>query len=285
MKITLEIHTLKHPCFIEISGTLIQYKKQHYIITVHQGLPIKEITIKEKIYTNFIICAWNDLCIIPVENDFTQFVFKHFVKKQIDLMINFIENIFIPINMIPTNPLNLYYKYENKCEEYKEGDAGKSIHSNHKLIGIIAKSFKNDILVIPAIYILRSLEKMDNTTIYTIPMNITKFGYSKVNDMKNIFYRKIGIMMPLETVIALEGDKTQVTITCDSIVKIVSYTPFINTVITNSIKLDIIDKLDIVKLNSCFLHLMKLTKNDQIIISIFKDNEKKEFKISEIIMN
>ena len=67
--IILNIQTIKSDDEIQLeaSGICIYYNKKYYIISVHQGLPIKSIIINNKTHTDYIICAWCDLLIINID--------------------------------------------------------------------------------------------------------------------------------------------------------------------------------------------------------------------------
>jgi hypothetical protein len=193
--ITLNIQTIKpeDEVEIEVEGCYVYYNEKHYIISVHQGLPIKSIIINNKLYKDFIICAWCDLMIINIDNSYTDlFVFKHFVKKQMepadkyfinDKKFKFINNEFMEIGMIPNNPTIMY-----NCLESVSVDniiAGQPIYNKNKLAGIVSKidTENNYIYVIPTNYILNALNKKDNKSIYYLNENIDnieKINYHKV---------------------------------------------------------------------------------------------------------
>lgn len=294
--ILLKLNTIenKDEHIIETHGILIYYMKKQYIVTLHQGLPIKEIIIKDrdKEYSfllsknEFIICKWNDLILIPCENTFSNlFVFKQFVKKQINVNSNYyfdtiynikyIENDSFPINMIPYNPSNIYYKMTSEIST--DFIAGKPIYNDNKLIGIIAKVEGNIIYVIPSLYITKSIEKKDNS-IYTIDtLNVTKLGYYKIINNR-IYYNKLNNMIPLESYLLLEGDNDKnIHIIINGINKRIKYTPFINTIICNNNMIDIVKNK--IHITSSFIHLMKICYNDiRIITKIFEYmDSKKQF--------
>ena len=282
---------------INTFGILIHYMKKQYIITIHHGLPVDEIIInnEDKKYTfklsnnEFIICAWNDLILIPYNiKCATLFVFKQFVQKQINFIssyqddlnldIKYIKNENFPLNMIPYNPENMYYKMSS-TSIINESISGKPIYNNNKLVGLIAKVEGSYIYIIPTIYILKSIEKNDNTNIYIFDtLNINKIGFHKIiNNM--IYYRKFNTIIPLDSYLLLEGDidKT-VSITSRNITKTIIYTPFINHSINNKNTIDLIENN--INITSSFIHLMKICYNDNIVIrKIFEYmNDKKRFE-------
>ena len=317
--IILKLNSIKKPIEVQTTGIAIQYNKQKYIVTVHQGLSVEKIIISaDKIYefTDFIVCGWNDLILIPIDNIPNLFVFKQFVKKQINVSskynidseyCKYISNDFLPINMIPGNPSNLYYKMSTSYL-IKEGDCGKPIYYNnmrqvffkrdnlstqilkdnptYNLVGIIGKIEDTILYIIPSIYIIKSCEKVNNSSIYTLNNidTIERINRYKVIN-KSIYYIKINSLIPVDTYIALEGDKNNIfTISSDNILSLrVTSIPFINNYISNSMDLEIDDLC--IRINSCFIHMMKICYNDtDLIRTIFsrEDNSRFEHNINDI---
>jgi hypothetical protein len=217
--LTLNIQTIKtnDEIEIEVSGTCIYYNKKHYIISVHQGLPIKSISINGIIYNDYIICAWCDLMIININNNISDlFVFKEFVKKQMDPLdkyyINdnkskFINHKFMEIGMIPNNPTIMY-----NCLELESVDniiLGQPIYNN-KFAGIVSKidTDNNHIYSIPTNYILNALNKKDNTNIYSLNEdinNIKKINYHKIICGK-IYCTLHKMYIPIETYVIINSE-------------------------------------------------------------------------------
>lgn len=304
--ILLKINSLTDEIFeIETTGICIQFNKKYYIVTVHQGLPVKEvqITLDIKIFDfkKFIICGWNDLIIVPLDfKPSNVFVFKQFVKKQINItsklkldcnLVKYIENDSMPICMIPSNPTNLYYKIKVERNIIHDGDCGKPIHINNRLVGVISKTIDDIIYVIPFIYIEKSIEKKENSIIYTINEKyetIIKFNrYKQKNN--SIYYKKMNCSIPLETFIVLEGDKDTyynlLTQNLDTTHNIRSlFVPFENKIIVNSNSI-MVNKT-VIHINSCFIHLMKLCYKDDILVKdIFDKIENQsrfEYKIKNV---
>ena len=304
LKITLNLCNIGDDEYvIETSGILINKNKKHYIVSVHQGLPIKSVKINNIIITDIIVCGWNDLIIINltlenlnkilIENTHL-YVFKLFVQKQINVSVKcfidenhvkYIENTFMPVNMIPMNPDNMYYMMNVEKHIIVDGDAGKPIYSNNKLIGILSKMDDDIMYVIPAFYLLRALEKTDNDTIYTIDIeNIAKIKRYRVINNK-VYYTKINTLIPLDTMILLEGDKNiKYDIMTNNIRKRDLYNPFTNMLIKNNTMLNI-DKC-MIQINSCLIHLIKICYKDiDIIERIFRNMEIKEVDNFECTFN
>ena len=229
--IVMELQSLNDDIIeLPIYGINISYNNKNYIITVHQGLPIKSIKINNIIIHNYIKCEWCDLLIIPVsyENILNKTIFKHFVKKQMDnniifntsnIKYTYIENIFAPISMTPMNPYIMYNimeiqnKESDSIHKLKTGLPIYIIDKNkYKLTGIISKIQGNNILSIPINYILTALSKKDNQTIYTLNES---FDYIyKINNYKvicNKIYCHIHkTYVPINCYIATNGDSNKI---------------------------------------------------------------------------
>jgi len=308
--IILKIHSIMNEdIMIETSGFIFNFNKLNYLVTVHQGLPVKEIQFNVNDTTHrfdsFTICGWNDLLIQPIDTTISDlFVFKHFVKKQINVsckyyinmetnVVKYIENEFFPINMIPGNPSNLYYCMKTTSDFIKDGDAGKPVYCmNNKLIGITCKVKDNMVYVIPSIYLLKSIMKTNNTNIYTLNTdidNIKKIGRYNVknNNISKIYYQEINSLIPIESFIVLEGDVDKLCniLQSDKMDRRIEYTPFINNNIINNMNLIIKNK--VIHITSSFVHLIKIYYKDiSVIKNIFNNMESKtrfEYMIKDTI--
>lgn len=296
VKLTIQGITKDH--IIKLNGTIIKYNKLNYLITLHHGLPIKLVTITiDDIDINiseFDYCIWNELIMVKDFKNIreNQFVFKQFVKKQIDssieLEINktdicrFIENVFFPINMMPENPINLYYKLSNNSDKIKKGSSGIPIHTkDKKLIGIFSKKENNSIYVIPIIYILKSIEKTDNDNIYFLDENnINKINNYMVKE-KKIYHNQLKTIIPIDTYLVLEGDIDKMIYITDKKLKS-RYHKFkiLETVIKNNKEL--VFNNQNISITSSFLHYLRIIGNKDFI-NIFK-NIKKNYECN-IMLN
>jgi hypothetical protein len=325
---------------IKTQGTVIYYQKKYYIITLHNGLPIT--TIKDQLNNitftkdDFKLVKWNDLAYIDItlisDKYVTSnlFVFKQFVKKQINVTSNYYFadssddysgwnnivkyeiNDFFPINMIPGNPSNMYYKMKltkTNTVILKYILSGSSIYdSKNRLIGIIYMQEDQYIYIIPTTYIIRTLEKNDNDTIYTFPTqdDIVKIGNNKVtknkNSIQSIYSHKINTRVPLDCYFAFEGDidifciltlnnlvdefnKLKISKPIKNLqynIRKYNYSEFTNLLIPNSFNISICENK--IKINSSLFHLMRTCYKDiEIIKKIFSTiipGEKKIFNHS-----
>ena len=337
LSLFIEKNITPDECFeIKTQGSIIYYQKRYYLITLHYGLPIKSIQdqINNITFTkdDFKLVQWNDLAYIDItlisKKYVTSnlFVFKQFVKKQINVTSNYYfedsfkndfsgwDNIvkyemneFFPINMIPGNPSNMYYKMKLNKITHNLNISGSPIYdSKNRLIGIIYMQEDQYMYILPATYIIRTLDKKDNNTIYTFSNqdNIVKIGNNKVTKNKfsiqSIYSNKINTRVPLDCYFAFEGDiDILCTLTLNNLldefsklsignpikqnnIRKYNYSEFTNLLIPNSFTIVIRDNK--IQINSSLFHLMKTCYKDiEIIKKIFSTivpDEKKTFEHS-----
>jgi hypothetical protein len=290
INITLNLQTIKREdeIEIEVAGILINYNKKNYIISVHQGLPIKSIIINNKTYSDYIICAWCDLIIIPSNDSFSDlFVFKQFVKKQMDpldkLFINnnkakFINHDFMEIGMIPNNPIIMYNKLE--IDINNNILSGQPIYNmQDKLAGIVSRIDENHIYTIPTNYIFNALNKKDNTIIYSLNEDINNI--KKINNYKvicgKIYCSLHKMYIPVDSFVIINSD---------NIVSLLlkngrTINPVLNTTnMYNNYNNNLIIKDNVIKFTSGFLHLLKLLGDTCLIKKILMNNINYEYVIS-----
>jgi len=302
---------------VETNGILIQHDKKNYIVTLHQGLPITSIVVKfsmtnTKTYTmdQYTQVMWNDLLYIEIDstNFSNLYVFKQVVKKQINVtskyylddfnVVKYQMNDFFPINMIPGNPTNLYYKMISYVSS-ESNLSGKPIYDNkNRLIGLISKVEDKYLYIIPSIYIVKTFEKKDNSNIYSIDStNLVKIASNNISKNNTIYSPKMSTRIPLECMIVFEGDIDQnikvtykipddivdringISLECSEMKNIMplkeytrdyNFLQFTNYLIPNSYNINIIGNNIIV--NSSFIHLIKTYKNNSDIIKMLFSN-------------
>lgn len=295
--VELFINTIENDELINISidSVCIYINKKYYIISLHKGLDINHIVINTKegevIIKDYIKCAWNDLLIIPI--DFSQlpsdtFVFKQFVKKQMDtsdiitcnnIKTKYKSSIFSPIGMIPGNPSIMYNVAKiNKSDINPPIRTGMPIvNKDNKLCGIVSMIENHSIIYcIPFNYILVALNRKDNNTIYYIneKMNFIK----KINNYRiilNKIYCKIHKMaVPIDCFVNINGDIHNMyrIVSYDGIEKQEYYRPFINSIIPIQNELIVRDK--VITFNSGLLSFLKLNSEYEIINTILTEYEK-----------
>jgi hypothetical protein len=177
---------------IEVFATILNYNTNYYLVTTHLGLKIDKIEYNNNIYTEFIYGHWSGLIILKLNEKPTDKVFSQIMKSHIDPLTNikiddmkaiYIKQQYFPINMIPSNPSNLYYKVKSTVQ-----DTGKPLYHGNKLYGIVSKCESNYVYVIPSIYIIRTIEKKINDILICKTKEIKSIGKYKVYD--NIIYSK-----------------------------------------------------------------------------------------------
>ncbi len=191
--VKLFIDGINDEYIIDYKGIHVNYKNKYYIVTIYRGLPIKYIKINNIVINNFIVSKWNDLLIIPLsfihEN---VFVFKHFIKKDLDInekcinnniKLKFIQNTFNPIHEIPGNPVVMYNVFKKNSADNLI--CGEPIYNNNNgLYGIVTQNISNNmVFVLPSIYILMTLDKQFNN-IYVLDER--KELITKINNFKTI---------------------------------------------------------------------------------------------------
>lgn len=193
----------------------IKDENRFFIVSVNHGYPCNFDTFNQFKYKSIINPSWNELVIFEVdkkENPCSSFLIKnpdinskYFIDSE---KIKFVRNEFLEINMLPNYPKLLYYVFQYNGK--KELMCGSGIYSaKNKLVGIFAKQNDNLIYVIPSIYILKSIKKKTNDIYFPEFSELDKI--KKINNyvIKNgkIFYRPIGILIPLSTYFVLEGEE------------------------------------------------------------------------------
>ena len=268
---------------IDLYGFTIKYKDMYYIVSVHLGLPIKEIIIDgiPKI-DNYILSKRNDLLIIPVLFPLKdQFVFCHFDEKQIDYNESYLcgarsgsnesylcgalkfcetiklnSNVFLPINMIHNYPTIMYHIF-NSSENIKVGMP--VYNSDMKLRGIVSKMDDN-VYVLPAHYIINTIIKPNNLlTIKERTCDIFKLDNKMIKNNK-IYCKNHKTYIPVDCYISYHIDITITTkqnITRKAVVK-----PYINRIINCN---ELIQKDKDYVYTSGYVHLLQILGEYEMI--------------------
>jgi hypothetical protein len=267
------------------------YNNRYYLISDHQGLPIKYVKINDIIIKDYIICNWCDLIIIPFENISGLIAFKNFVKKQInstdnifleDIKLTFINTIMIPIGNLPNNPSIMYNIFNYNSAQIKLSPGMPIYTNNFKLCGIVSKIMDKSVLCIPMIYIFRALEKIDNATIYKLKYDNDINNITKINNYK-ILCNKVYCQLhknyiPINSFIAIYGDINQTfNIIVNEVESVCSVNSLDNKFISNSN--EIIQNNNRIKITSGLLHLLKIYKEYHIIDRIIKMNNESELNV------
>jgi hypothetical protein len=205
---------------------LFSYNNKSYIISIHHFLSfdLNNITTiyDKKKYKNICLIKpiWNEIIIlnsIP-EIEGKSFVFKHYrLTKPLEdeelyteygkIKLKFIDYELINIGWINKYPRLLYYKMTSDIK-ISAGYSGSPIFdSQNKLVGIICTIKYDYILVLPIIYLIKTLQKKDNNNIYWINENMNNI--LKINNYNfksnNLYYKALG-NIPIDIYFLLEGD-------------------------------------------------------------------------------
>ena len=248
----IESFNNKDPTIAYSNGFIFKYDRNFYIISIHHFLPILQ-TLLESTSENIELKSnkniyWNELIVfdspnkkfllntIPIKNYRTRINKKMTIKFY---NLNKIEKYeYYDIHNFCANPLSkirsIYIRFlikECKKDEYiniakgYNGLSGIPIFDNDdNLIGIFCKigienndngTFNIFGYILPVIYLLRSLKKTDNESMYHINLssyNDFKMGKYDVQNTKNelfIHYLPTNCKIPLDIYFALEGDNNK----------------------------------------------------------------------------
>lgn len=248
---------------IDIYGFTIKYQERYYIVTVHLGLPIKEIIIDgiPKI-ENYILSKRNDLLIIPVLFPLRdQLAFHQFDEKLInynqeyycgDNIVKLKSNVFLPINMIPNNPTILYHLFTKQrwlqqvksmedtfdlhtphlfCTKNNDIKVGMPIHtSDNKLRGIVCR-MDDMIYVLSSHYIVNTILKSNDLVQIKNNTNIIKIDNKMIKNDK-IYCKYHKTYIPVDSYISYHMD---VNVTTKQHITKKSFTfPFKNMIINSN---------------------------------------------------
>lgn len=205
----------------------INHNNNNFLVSVHHFNPI----IYNKIYhenekLNVMIRSnWNELLIfkdndkiklntiklsnvrLKKPNNGDKIFFNNMKDSE-----KYIGNYFSELGRIISYPRIVYYVIENKDKLINGSYSGMPVFdSNKKLVGIICKNYNDKILVLPVLYLLKTLTKKDNSIYFFLKeySNLTKIKNYKIEEIKNdkyIFFPAFG-KIPIDAYLLIEGDK------------------------------------------------------------------------------
>jgi hypothetical protein len=280
-----------------VKGFLLKYKSQNYIITVHHGLPIDNLT-------NILINPmWNELLILNNNNENnlkeikqikhkissinSKLYFYNNKNNRINIIVN--DYTYFNINNLPINPRIIYIKASFLSTNFnlKSLSGSPVFNINDKLIGILCKQDMDYIYILPAYYIIKTLTNINNNSIYSIDFDEQiKYIDSSIVKDNYIYHKSLNINIPLDVYFVLNGDENN--------------NIFINKKynhryidINNDLPIKneryIVKKNNIIIVNSTLLLLLKLVNEKSILLFIefVKQNleNKIMFSINTIITN
>ncbi len=272
------------------SFSIITYNKETYYVFPHHDNSIIRSELKNNNLELYQYSKWNELIIYKElkninlinRKKFKSFnsripnnIFTYFVNNY-NTKIKFIEVTFLPLKMLPDYPYLIYYKF--KMQKNYECNSGDPVFDyNNNLIGIISKQENKYCYVIPSIYIIKIFSKQNDIYLPNIEStkNITYIERYKIKKVKMsmIFYRPIGINIPLSAYFLIEGDiNKHVNITENNIKKRIFYTQY------NNFKFKITNKIILnenkIKVTTAFLSYLYITNNIELLRNIIMNDKK-----------
>lgn len=288
-----------------LQSFLFNFSGNTYVISIHHFLPFKKKNISlfcnDKRYECNILLrsSWNELMIIDSTDELNNncYIFKNyklqipnFDKKIYYTDSNMKELIIIGkkyynVGMIDGYPRIVYYKMKciKGCIDRQQ--SGSPVYDDkNKLIGIIEKTSEEYTLVLPIIYLIKTLEKKDNSNIFWISENINNIKKISNYILKNneLYFKAFG-KIPFDVYFLLEGDSNKyekITLKNDKIRKI----NYVSVTENMKIKLEncLIFKNNKYKINICLIKLIKIIEsNKKAKLIIDSLNENKNISIDE----
>ena len=281
------------------SGFIFKCNGIKYIITTHHYLPIisTSLDIGDKIIPLKKIkdIYWNDLNIFEfplISISDKELINKIFIKsfrtkfekknEQIKILVNYKEERYpiydyynsekSPFCKIKNIYMRFYiseYKNDTNINKFK-GLSGAPVFSiDGRLIGVFCKFMIQDEhilgVVLPTIYILKSIQKNDNTNLYKLQLNsyenlkIGNYDIQKIDDDYYVYYPNIKYKIPIEIYYNLEGDKNKYVTIKNTVTKNETTRKFINfSNFDININLILSDERNTFKFNSGLLAILFL---------------------------
>jgi hypothetical protein len=279
---------------IELNSFIFSYNKTNYLVTVNHSLPITECSkgietlaiIKYPIWNELLIC--NPGTMYPYYQSIKKYKTKipilneklHINTFRNNVILEFADIRMLKLHNLPTNPTNIYFSalVIDGGTIYESMSGSPVFDDNGKLIGIFSKKEIKDnkeyALIIPAYYLIKTLTKTNNDSIFEIEFDesITKINNYIVKN-NYIYHPSFGINILIDTWTMIEGDdniKIKVNNNdCYNFIDINNYLQIIN-----SNKLVYKDKK--ILINSTLLRVLKLYFNSIVcdVINIIKVNKK-----------
>lgn len=277
---------------MELNSFIFSYNKINYLITVNHSLPIKDC-FKDTVPLAILkYPIWNELliCNLDIIYPYYEIIKKYKTKipstnerlylqtQNNNVILSFVDIRILKLHNLPTNPNNIYFSALVNEGIINESMSGSPIFdNNNKLIGILSKKeIKNNkeyALIIPTYYLIKTLTKINNDSIFEIDFDkpINKINNYFVKD-NYIYHPSFGINILIDTWTMIEGD--------DNInVKINNGESYNFIDINNNLHISNNNKLvykdNKILINSTLLRILKLYFNSIIcdIINIIKFNK------------
>lgn len=288
------------------SGFIFKCNGNKYIITTHHFLPITStfVDINDKIIPlkKLKDICWNDLNIFefPSISQYNDLINKKIVKsfrtpfEKKGSQIKICEEKFPVYDYYYSekSPFckikNIYMRfYIGKTNEFDidkfRGTSGAPVFSiDGRLIGVFCKYMIEEEhflgIVLPTIYILKSIQRQNNNNIYKLDFNsyenlkIGNYEIQKESDNYYIYHPSIKIKLPLDIYYNLEGDKNKFITIKDTLTKTTSSKQFIdNTTFDIDINLVLSNERNTFKFNYGLLSLLLSYGHKRAIQKIVKN--------------
>ena len=198
-------------------GFILSYSGSEYIISVHHGKPIKEIS-----HPIIINSVWNELLILEKKTQDESLIIKNIklsipkTTEKLNLSFNKATKIklsvsgykFLNLNNLPTNPRCMYIIAQMEENKNLQSLSGSPVFNNdNKLIGVFCKQLNNEIYILPSYYIIKTLIKKDNNSIYGVNFedSIKKINNFNISN-NSIYHKSLNTYIPVDAYFMLEGD-------------------------------------------------------------------------------
>ena len=216
----------------KMSGFILNYNGTKYIISVHHFLPIKQICEMESgIELNIKInSCWSEILVLDVSNiNLSEYKINNMIQNKLpkvnDIVyiktntkryeLKVIGYDSIPFDNIQDNITIPQIKCIALCDmENFAGLSGSPVFIKDKIVGIFSKYRPDSKItyIIPIYIVIKNIEKIDNSNIYSTPVNnIKKVNSYNVKD-NEIYHPTLKINIHINTYFLLEGDKNNKTL-------------------------------------------------------------------------
>ena len=216
---------------ISLNGFIMNYNNNNYIITLHHNLPIHEFTIPSKQIKPTIKFnpLWNECTILETEDikcNLDEYKINSMIQNKLPKINETIFVVtetkrykmitigldFIPFDMSNSSYMIPYIKttFVNNVDMMDDfsGLSGSPVYVDNKLVGVFSKynNIKQIAYIVPIYVIIKTIEKHDNSHVYTSRQNNIKKinNYNVKDDM--IYHPTLKHYIPLSSYFLLEGD-------------------------------------------------------------------------------
>ena len=255
--------------FIQTEAFLIRWKKDDFIITSHNFLPIKNnIYLNDEKLKICINSKWNEILILKSEKKLYSLPIFSKIKLKLPSIDSFAfikndkvkitEITFVNYAFLENYPETIYIKM--KADNPSKYISGTPVIDNmNNLIGLVSFSDSDYVYCLPSYYIIKSFRRKNSFYIPDINEEIIRVNRHLVKD-NQVYNPYLGINVPLFTYFVLESDRnTELTYIKGEVEETINNVEFIEWsnlgIITNSRHIHFYKKF--YNLSSSSLHLLK----------------------------